>query len=163
MKHKPEDLKRAGYRVNHVDDRSPDHVTSQLHQTLDRRTGTVVERPNLARSGGRPKGQGGVVVHSSMRSRTGIESHNPNWRELSDASSPMPLDPVITGKRLTQPAPAFGMRSRTRDAVGAAPPGAMHAMNEGHGMNNDLGKAMMDEAVHNGGIPQMPDWSARGK
>ncbi len=160
MKVRPEHL-HPTTRVHHVEDREHETVNAQLHHTLDRKTGKVVEQPNIARTPGpkSAKGQGIVPVHSSMRSRTGIDSHNPNWRELSDASSPMPLDPVITGKRLDSAAPAFGMRSRTRDAVGAAPPGAMHAMNKGHGVNNDLGKAMMDEAIHNGGIPEMPNFS----
>ena len=71
----------------------------KLHPTLNRRTGVMEDKPNLARSGGQPKGQGCVPVHSGMRDRTGGKSLPGNWRDLSpDASSPNPLDPEPRGK-----------------------------------------------------------------
>lgn len=82
-KHTREDLEARGHTVHHFDDKTVMTVKAQLHQTLDRNTGKIVERPNIARTPGinSAKGAGCVPIHPGMRARTDLPSKN--WRDLS--------------------------------------------------------------------------------
>ncbi len=158
-KHRRADLEARGHVVNHVDDRTFETVKAQTHQSLDRKTGRIVERGNIARSPGinSAKGAGSVPVHANMRSRAG-ESMATNWRDLApDASSPNPLDPEVPGKRLTPPQPSFGMRSRIADTEGASP-GQNHSANVGRGVDRMLGRKLIAEALSSGStaLPSAP-------
>lgn len=158
-KHQAADLEARGHVVNHVDDRTFETVQAQTHQSLDRRTGRIVERGNIARTPGpnSAKGQGAVPTHPSMRNRAG-ESMSTSWRDLApDASSPNPLAPEVPGKRLTPPQPVFGQRSRIADTEGASP-GVNHMLNVGRGVDRMLGRKMIAEALSSGSnkLPDAP-------
>jgi hypothetical protein len=161
MKHRREDLEARGHVVNHVDDRTHEMVKAQLHQTLDRATGTIVERGNIARTPGpnSAKGQGCVPVHSGTRDRHG-ESLNANWRELApDANPAGPLAVEPRGpKGMQKIQPSFGQRSRINDTHAPLPPGQNHRLNLGRSDLSTLGKKIMDEAnLHSSGSNKLPE------
>jgi hypothetical protein len=164
-KHQRSDLEARGHTVSHTDDRTHETVKAQLHQTLDRATGTIVERGNIARTPGvnSAKGQGAVPVHPSMRNRH-AESINSNWRDLSPDANPAAAGPLDGGEprgKMPKPVqPSFGMRSRIADTAAPMPPGMNHRMNVGRGVNSDLGKKIMTEATISGSnkLPEAPNY-----
>jgi hypothetical protein len=158
-----EEIEAAGHRHNHHDDKTAMTLSAQTHPTLNRVTGKLEERPNIARTPGlkSAKGSGSVPVHPAFRDRH-AESLNPSWRELApDAAGQGPLDGEYRGKVERPVRPSFGMRSRTNDTTHAGPPGVNFYDNAGHGANaecRELGRLIMNEATISGSnrLPDAP-------
>ena len=82
-------------------------------------------KPGLGRDGRVPKrivtdipvhsGMHATVRHNGEKLWLVGKTHTTALNEIPDASGQAPLDPTIPGKRLSPPAPAFGMRSRCNE------------------------------------------------
>lgn len=68
------------------------------------------------------------------------------------AADPHPLTAPPVAKNYAPVKPVLGMRSRTNDAEGGSKPGANHYLNVGRGVDHNIGRLIMDEAVANSGV-----------
>jgi hypothetical protein len=92
-----------------------------------------------------PPVHGGMIATSR---RTG-QSVMGSGQDLSmfDGDPGNPLGGAPRGKRLTPPQPSFGQRSRRNDALAGAGAGVDDARNRGRGVDVDLARRIMGEAL----------------
>lgn len=86
-------------------------ISSRGQEHANSQSGSIATRSSRA------KPSGPSPIHPGMSSKqvagAGIGGMGHPYAGAPDASSSNPMDPTVPGKRLSEPAIAFGMRSRT--------------------------------------------------